>query len=167
MSVFNQHTKSRWGVQEVLALIYQDKKQRFLITGSEQDPRAEYYRQPVYPLWVRAAHGHSVNLDLDDRDIAVRWFTLVLKEQGPLAPYKGRPCTPLEDIPPRLYHRTVEDAAFQILDGELTSGFGQSGKMHNYFSSLPLEEMSNQAGVRRDLPIDVRNVRRPLLRLPL
>ena len=49
----------------------------------------------------------------------------------------------------------MEDAAFQILDGELTPGFGQSGKMHNYFSSLPLEEMSNQAGVRRDLPIEI------------
>ena len=96
-----------------------------------------------------AAHGHSVNLDLDDRDIAVRWFTLVPKEQGPLAPYKERPCTPLEDIPPR------RDAAFQILDGELTPGFGQSGKMHNYFSSLPVEDMSNQAGVRKDLPIEI------------
>ena len=85
----------------------------------------------------------------------MRWFTLVPKEQGPLAPYKKRPCTPLEDIPPRLYHRTVEDAAFQILDIELTPAFGQSGKMHNYFSSLPLEEMSNQAGVRRDLPIEI------------
>ena len=59
----------------------------------------------------------------------------------------------------------MEDAAFQILDGvdgELTPGFGQSGKMHNYFPSLPLEEMSlpleemsNQAGVRRDLPIEI------------
>ena len=70
----------------MLALIYQDNKQRFLIAGSEQDPRAEYYRQPVYPLWVRAAHGHSVNLDLDDLDIAVRWFTLVPKEQRATSP---------------------------------------------------------------------------------
>ena len=89
LTVFNQHTKSRWGVHEVLALICQDNKQRFLIAGSEQDPRAEYYRQPVYPLWVRAAHGHNVRLELDDKDIAVRWFTLVPKEQGPLAPTKG------------------------------------------------------------------------------
>ena len=35
LSVFNQHTKSRRGVHEVLALIYQDNKQRFLIAGSE------------------------------------------------------------------------------------------------------------------------------------
>ena len=109
-------------------------------------------------VWVRAAHGHTVNLDLDDRDIAVRWFTLVPRDQGPLAPYKERPCAAIEDLPPRLYHRTVEDAAFQILDGELTPGFGDSGKLHNYFSSMPLEEleeMSNQAGVRKDLPIEI------------
>ena len=155
LSAFNKQTKQRWGVHEVLALIFQDNKQRFLVAGSEDDPRAEYYRQPVYPLWVRAAHGHSVNLDLDDRDIAVRWFTLVPRDQGPLAPYKGRPCAAIEDVPPRLYHRTVEDAAFQILDGELTPGFGDSGKLHNYFSSLPLEEMTNQAGVRKDLPIEI------------
>ena len=149
LSAFNKQTKQRWGVHEVLALIFQDNKQRFLVAGSEDDPRA------VYPLWVRAAHGHSVNLDLDDRDIAVRWFTLVPRDQGPLAPYKGRPCAAIEDVPPRLYHRTVEDAAFQILDGELTPGFGDSGKIHNYFSSLPLEEMTNQAGVRKDLPIEI------------
>ena len=147
---FNKRTKQRWGIHEVLALIFQDNKQRFLVAGSEDDPRAEYY-----PLWVRAAHGHSVNLDLDDRDIAVRWFTLVPRDQGPLAPYKGRPCAVIEDVPPRLYHRTVEDAAFQILDGELTPGFGDSGKLHNYFSSLPLEEMTNQACVRKDLPIEI------------
>ena len=125
------------------------------MAGSEDDPWAEYYLQPVYPLWVRAAHGHSVNLDLDDRDIAVRWFTLVPREQGPLAPYKGRPCAAIEDVPPRLYHRTVEDAAFQILSGELPPGFGDSGKIHNYFSALPLEEMTNQSGVRKDLPIEI------------
>ena len=124
LSAFNKQTKQRWGIHEVLALIFQDNKQRFLVAGSEDDPRAEYYLQPVYPLWVRAAHGHSVNLDLDDRDIAVRWFTLVPRDQGPLAPYKGRPCAAIEDVPPRLCHRTVEDAAFQILDGELTPGFG-------------------------------------------
>ena len=48
LSVFNQHTKSRWGVREVLALIYQDNKQRFLMAGSAEDPCAEYYRQQVY-----------------------------------------------------------------------------------------------------------------------
>ena len=59
LSVFNDHTKSRWGVHEVLALICQDNKQPFLIAGSEQDPRAEYYRQPVYPscAWPQCPSG--------------------------------------------------------------------------------------------------------------
>ena len=78
-----------------------------------------------------------------------RWFKLCM------ALYKGRPCIPVEEIPPRLYHRTVEDAAFAILDDRLVPGFGSSGKAHCYFSSLPLQEMTNQAGVRRDLPVEV------------
>ena len=82
-------------------------------------------------------------------------MTLVSNEAGPLAPYQMRPCIPVEEVPPCLYHRTVEDAAFSILDDHLVPGYGNSGKAHCYFSSLPLEEMSNQSGVRRDLPVEV------------
>ena len=96
------------GIRETVALVKQDNKQRF-------------------PLWVRAAHGHNVKLQLDDKDIAVNGLTLVCSEAEPLAPYKGRPCIPVEEIPPRLYHRTVEDAAFAILDDRLIPGFGNSG----------------------------------------
>ena len=96
-------------------------------------------------MWVRAVHGHNVKLQLDDSDIAVHWLTLVSSEAGPLAPDKGRPCIPVEEIPPRLYHRTVEDTAFAILDDRLIPGFGNSRKAHCYFSSLPFEETSNQA----------------------
>ena len=156
LDVFIEHTKSRWGVHETVAL-KQDNKQRFIIAGFEDDPRSSYYNQPVFPLWVRASRGHNIKLELDDKDITVHGLTLVSSEAGPLAPYKGSPCIPVEEIPPRLYHRTVEDAAFSILDDRLVPGYGygNSGKAHCYFSSLPLEEMSNQSGVRRDLPVEV------------
>ena len=49
----------------------------------------------------------------------------------------------------------MRDAAFAIMEGKLIPGFGDSGKAHCYFSSLPLEEMANQAGVRCDLPIQI------------
>ena len=62
---------------------------------------------------------------------------------GPKAPYQGRPCIPIAEVPPRLYHRTVEDAAFSILDDKLIPGYGSSGRAHCYFSSLPQEEMHN------------------------
>ena len=92
LGVLNDYTKNRWGVHEILqALIRQDNKQRFLIIGAE------------FPLWVRAARGHNSKLELDDKDIAVQWLTLVSAEAGPLAPYKGRPCIPVEEIPPKLY----------------------------------------------------------------
>ena len=101
LSVFNDYTKSRWGVHEVLALIRQDNKQRFLIAGSEQDP------EPSITASRFTRSGCELRMDtMPACSWTVRWLTLVSAEQGPLAPYKGRPCTPLEDIPPRLYHRT-------------------------------------------------------------
>ena len=77
-------------MHEVVALVKQDNMQRFIIAGSEDDPRSSYYSQPVFPLWVRAAHGHNIKLQLDDKDIAVPWLTLVSSKAGPLAPCKGR-----------------------------------------------------------------------------
>ena len=71
LDVFNEHTKSCWGVHEIVALMKQDNKQRFVIAGSEDDPRSSYYNQPVFPL-------------LDDKDIAVHWLTLVSSAAGPL-----------------------------------------------------------------------------------
>ena len=49
LDVFNEHTKCRWGVHEIVALVKQDNKQRFIIAGSEDDPRSSCYNQPVFP----------------------------------------------------------------------------------------------------------------------
>ena len=155
LSAFNKHTKQRGAFMRSQPLFSKTTSSVSWWLALKTTLGRSTTSNRCTLLGVRAAHGHSVNLDLDDRDIAVRWFTLVPRNQGPLAPYKGRPCAVIEDVPPRLYHRTVEDAAFQILDAELTPGFGDSGKLHNYFSSLPLEEMTNQAGVRKDLPIEI------------
>ena len=96
----------------------------------------------------RKSNSHNQKLELDDRGIAVHWLTLVSSEHAPL---KGGRAF----LPPRLYHRIVEDAAFAILDDRLIPGYGSSGKAHGYFSSLPVEDITNQAGVRRDLPVEV------------
>ena len=80
------------------------------------------------PCDTRASHGHNQRVELDDRDIAVHWLTSVSREKVPLAPYKGRPCIPIEEIPPRLYHGTVKDAAFAILSDKLIAGYGASGR---------------------------------------
>ena len=39
----------------------------------------------------------------------------------------------IEDVPPRLYHRTVKDAAFQILDGSSRLGLGTVAKFTTIF----------------------------------
>ena len=114
-----------------MALIKQDNKQRFIIAGRTRirEPRITASSCTLFGFGCRMVT--TSGLEPDDRNIAVHWLTLVSRDQSPLAPYKGRPCIPLEDIPPRLYHRTVEDAAFAILADRLIAGFGDSAKLAN------------------------------------
>ena len=54
-------------------------------------------------------------------------------------PERVGPIVPIEQAPPRLYHRTTQDAAFAILEDYMMPGFGDTGKAHCYFSPEPLE----------------------------
>ena len=55
----------------------------------------------------------------------------------------------------RLYHRTPKDAAFNILQEGMIAGYGDSGKLHNYFAEEILEELGTRAGVRADHSVEV------------
>ena len=61
----------------------------------------------------------------------------------------------IDKAPPRLYHRTLKDAAFSILENGMIAGYGGSGKVHNYFAEETLDELGTKAGVRADHPIEV------------
>ena len=55
------------------------------------------------------------------------------------------------DIPPRLYHRTHEDAARAIIANGLLPGGGVGGpksKGNSFFSILPLGDQKAMSGVR-------------------
>ena len=108
--------------------------------------------QPMFPTFIRASQGQSKTLEFDDSDIAKHWYSW--KTEAWLGSLAGRPLIPVEKVPPRLYHRTVRDAAFAILNGALEPGYGSSGNAYAYFAKLPLEEMGpSTSGVRADCPI--------------
>ena len=58
----------------------------------------------------------------------------------------------IDKAPPRLYHRTLKDAAFSILENGMIAG---SGKLHSYFAEETLDELGTKAGVRAGHPIEV------------
>ena len=55
----------------------------------------------------------------------------------------------------RLYRRTLKDAAFNILQEGRIAGYGDSGKLHNYFAEETLEKLGTRAGVRADHPLEI------------
>ena len=62
------------------------------------------------------------------------------------------------DIPPRLYHRTHEQAARSIIANGILPGGGAGGtksKGNSFFSIVPLGNQKATSGVRADRPIEV------------
>ena len=61
----------------------------------------------------------------------------------------------IDKAPPRLYHRTLKDVAFNILQDGMIAGYGDSGKLHNYFAEETLDELGTRAEVRADHPVEI------------
>ena len=151
--------KNVWiGRRYLLSIMAYDNKGRFQIAGTEKDVRSEYIDTAIWPLWIAAAHGHSNKIadEVDDNDLATCWYwDQSRSELGNAAAFQGTPIQAKGEYPPRLYHRTTRDAAFAILEGELTPGFGRSGKYHNYFAKATLDELGERGGVRANLAFEM------------
>ena len=143
--------KRKWmhlGVRGLLHIAQSDNKQRFQFRGRYQDPRCDYIGLAYYPLWV---------LQLADSSIATEWISHYPSNKlaGKYATFDGRPVVGIDKAPPRLYHRTLKDAAFSILQEGMIAGYGDSGKLHSYFAEETLEELGTRAGVRADHPVEI------------
>ena len=151
--------KGVWiGRRYLLSIIAFDNKGRFQIAGTEKDVRSEYVDTAIWPLWIAAAHGHSNKIadEIDDNDLATSWFWDQSREElGGAAAFQGTPIQAKGEYPPRLYHRTTRDAAFAIIESELTPGFGRSGKYHNYFAKATRDELGERGGVRANLAFEM------------
>ena len=116
LDVFNESKRQHWSTKALISLVAYDNKARFVFRGDPEDPRAKFLDQPMFPIFIRASQGQSKTLEFEDSDIAKHWYSWKSQAQlGNHAAFKGRPLIPIEDVPPRLYHRTVKDAAFAIL----------------------------------------------------
>ena len=157
LDVFNASKKQHWSTKALISLVAYDSKARFVFRGDPEDPRAKFLDQPMFPIFIRASQGQSKTLEFEDSDIAKHWYSWKSQAQlGNHAAFAGRPLIPIEDVPPRLYHRTVRDAAFAILNSALEPGHGSSGNAYAYFAKAPLEEMGpSTSGVRADCPIEI------------
>ena len=131
---------------------------RFQYAGTLDDIRSQHVDTGVWPLWLAATHGHSNKIaeEIDDNDLAVAWFWDQTREElGGTAAFKGTPILAKGEFPPRLYHRTTHDAAFAILETQLTPDFGRSGKYHHYFAKATLDELGERGGVRANLKFEM------------
>ena len=124
------------GARGLLHIAQTDGKQRFQFRGRYNRPRCEYIGQAYYALWVSAGHGHHQSLAerLAGSSIATEWLRHYKRQEltGKYATFEGRPVVGIDKAPPRLYHRTLRDAAFSILENGMIAGDGGSGKLHNY-----------------------------------
>ena len=69
IEVFSEMKGQSWSTKALISLAYHDNKARFVFRGDPSDPRADFLNQPMFPIYVRAAQGHSKDLELDDSDI--------------------------------------------------------------------------------------------------
>ena len=108
----------RWGVRQLLRAAKADKKGRIRPRGIDV-PLREAIGQPLFPVRIRVAQGHSNKLVGDaDTDIflATRFFSLLDDEQAErVGSIKGVTVLPLNQVPKRLYHRTNERGMNGIL----------------------------------------------------
>ena len=137
--------------------VYHDNKARFSLRCMPDALRSRALGQDLYPVWIHCAQGHAQTARdrFTDNDLAASWLSPQSAEEiGDTATFAGRPLIPIEESPPRLYHRTTRDAALAIVEGSMKPGFGDSGKAHNYFAPAALEDLQVKSGVRADLPIE-------------
>ena len=159
LQVTNRIKRVNLGLGTLLEMACHDNKGRLSFKGP-MDHTADTIGQPAFPVYIRCVHGHHENLarTFAAEEIAVGWLSPYTSEdldRFDNALREERPIIPIEKAPPRLYHRTTHDAAFNILADSLQPGFGGSGKAHCYFSGEPLEEAKTKAGVRANLPVEI------------
>ena len=91
--------------------------------------------------------------------IATEWIShypskeLVVK----YATFVGRPVIGIDKNPPRLYHRTLKDAAFSIFQEGMIAGHGESGNFTTSSQRRLSKSLDTRAGVRADYPVQTRS----------
>ena len=134
--------------------IAQTYKQRFQFRAQFRDPR--WFSLSPYLGIGRPRPSPGIADRLEDSSIATEWISRYPSNElvGKYATFEGRPVIGIDKAPPRLYHRTLKDAAFNILQEGMMAGYGNSG---NLTITLPRRALRNwgRAGVRADHPVEI------------
>ena len=109
------------------------------------------------PFKIRCVQGHQEEF-LKKRSPTIGASRVFCAEHRrdryPKRPTEGG----LSNAPPRLFHRTSNAAAMEIIRHGLTpggSGVSQSGRRHSYLSPYQVGDAAYKSGVRANQPIEV------------
>ena len=144
-------------VFELISMAIYDDKDRIefqCVYDSRVNEALELWAAPVK---VRYGQGHTDDV-LETRSNEVLAKTIYCRPDHMHRYNRRLTARGNRDIPPRLYHRTHEDAARAIIANGLLPGGGAGGpksKGNSFFSILPLGDQKAMSGVRANRPIEL------------
>ena len=146
-----------FNVFELISMAIYDDKDRIefqCVYDSRVNEALELWAAPVE---VRCGQGHTDDV-LETRSNEVLAKTIYCRPDHMHRYNRQFTAHGNRDIPPRLYHRTHEDAARGIIANGLLPGGGAGGpksKGNSFFSILPLGDQKAMSGVRANRPVEL------------
>ena len=152
---FNNET-ANWSVETFMSIAAFDEKDRFEVLAGV-DLNHSIIASKTVPFKIRCVQGHQEAF-LKDRSPTIGALRVFCadhhRDRYPKRLVEGN----LADAPPRLYHRTSNTAAMEIMrHGLIPGGAGasQSGRKHSYLSPFQVGDAAYKSGVRANQPIEV------------
>ena len=163
LAIFNrtfakgQQQRNPWEMEQVLAMAFEDDKDRFEFLVVEGSPMNEHFNLPFVPVKIRATQGHANALVKELPPTMLAKLIFCREDHKSRYPTRLMPQNP-EDTPPRLYHRTWKDSAKLIIQTGLRPGGGEGGnhtKAHNFLSPVSVDHAEYTSGVRQERPAEI------------
>ena len=138
---FNEATRRKWGVRQLLQVTAQDKKRRFEILGIRHEISSSL-NLSLFPVRIRAVTGHSEKvMRIESDEFLARRF---LTDEN------------LDVAPQVIYHRTDAKSVELILkSGIKVAGGRKGGRAHAYFSPTTLKDEKYTSGLRSTQPFQI------------
>ena len=146
-----------FNLYELISMALYDGKDRieFLrVYDSKVNEELELWAAPVK---VRCGQGHTDDV-LETRSNEVLAKVIYCRPDHAHRYNRRLTAHGNRDIPPRLYHRTHEEAARSIIANGLLPGAkagGPKSKGNSFFSILPLGDQKAMSGVRANRPVEI------------
>ena len=153
---FIKNEAANWSVETFMSIAAFDDKDRFEVLAAVDINHSTIASKTV-PFKIRCVQGHQEAF-LKDRSPTIGASRVFCAEHHRDRYPKRLVEGSLADAPPRIYHRTSNTAAMEIIRHGLIpggSGASQSGRKHSYLSPFQVGDKSYKSGVRANQPIEV------------